>query len=180
MNNSNSEKSLKELCDPIQLLLCDVDGTLTDGALFYDFAGNECKSFSVRDGLGLRVWQELGFQFGIVTGKDSSVSKTRAEKLRANVIKMKMLTKGEAIREIIQETGFAREQILFVGDDLNDLGAFQQVGFRVAVGDGAPELRAEADYITQKNGGDGAAREVVEMLLKAKGLWDKAVDFWRG
>lgn len=156
----------------IRLLLTDVDGVLTDGSLTFDSAGVETKTFNVRDGLGVRLWQRAGGELGIVTGRASTIVERRAEELDIGIVYQAVGDKGSVVRDIAQQHGVPLEQIAFLGDDLPDLPAMRLVGLGVAVADAAPELLEEADHVTQKPGGRGALRELVERLLRTSGRWD--------
>lgn len=156
----------------IQLLLTDVDGVLTDGSLTFDAAGVETKTFNVRDGLGIRLWQRAGGKVGIVTGRASTIVENRARELDIEIIRQAVKEKLPVVEDIAQAHGVTLDQIAYLGDDLPDLPVVRAVGFGVAVADAAPELLGSADYVTHLPGGRGALREVVEKLLKESGEWD--------
>ncbi|MEN0109418.1 MAG: HAD hydrolase family protein [Planctomycetota bacterium] len=156
----------------VELLLTDVDGVLTDGSLTFDSAGVETKTFNVRDGLGVRLWQRAGGKLGIVTGRASTVVERRADELDIAIVCQAVGDKGRVVRDLAEEHGVPLERIAFLGDDLPDLPAMRAVGLGVAVADAAHELLAEADHVTAARGGRGALRELVERLLRASGRWD--------
>lgn len=156
----------------IQLLLTDVDGVLTDGSLTFDSAGVETKTFNVRDGLGIRLWQRAGGKVGIVTGRASTIVERRARELDIDLIYQAVKEKLPVVQDIANEQGVPLDRVAYLGDDLPDLPAIRAVGFGVAVADAAPELLEAADYVTELSGGRGALREVVEKLLKDSGQWD--------
>lgn len=156
----------------IQLLLTDVDGVLTDGSLTFDSAGVETKTFNVRDGLGIRLWQRAGGKVGIVTGRASTIVERRARELDIDLIYQAVKEKLPVVQDIAKEQGHTLDQVAYLGDDLPDLPTIRAVGFGVAVADAAPELLERADYVTNLPGGRGALREVVEKLLKDSGEWD--------
>lgn len=166
---------LDERARRIELILSDVDGVLTDGGIIYDNQGIESKRFYVRDGLGIRLWKRAGFRFGILTARTSHIVKLRSSELDLDVVRQGFEDKLPVAREVIAQFDLEPEQVCFIGDDLADLAVMQHVGLAIAVSDAAPEVRAAAQLITDKAGGQGAVREAVEKLLKAKNRWDDLV-----
>ncbi len=164
-----------ELSKDICLVLSDVDGVLTDGAITIDNSGVESKSFSVRDGLAIKLWQQSGFTFGILTARNSQVVKLRASELGVTIVRQGFRDKLPAAREIFAQLGVQPEQVCYIGDDLPDLPVLYEVGLPVAVADAAPEVREAAEWVTNTKGGRGAVRELIERLLKAKGLWENCL-----
>jgi YrbI family 3-deoxy-D-manno-octulosonate 8-phosphate phosphatase len=162
---------LEELCQNVELVLSDVDGVLTDGGVIFDNQGIEIKKFHIRDGLGIKLWQRAGFEFGIVTARSSHIVKVRAAELGIGIIRQGFEEKLPILREIIAQRRISPKQVCFIGDDLTDLAAIQLVGLGVAVADAAPEVCAAADYVTRLGGGQGAVRETIELILKAKNRW---------
>jgi 3-deoxy-D-manno-octulosonate 8-phosphate phosphatase (KDO 8-P phosphatase) len=167
--------NLTERCAAIRLVLTDVDGVLTDGRLLIDNQGIESKQFHIRDGQGIRLWQQSGGQFGIVTGRSSQVVKLRAAELDIEILRQGVKEKWPVVQEICEQSGVAPGEVCYVGDDLPDMKTIQQVGLGVAVADAAEEVRQSADYTTSVNGGHGAMREVIELLLKNTNRWEAAV-----
>ncbi|MFO8083487.1 MAG: HAD hydrolase family protein [Desulfobacterales bacterium] len=158
-------------CCNIKLMLFDVDGVLTEGGIIYDESGNELKIFNVKDGLGMRLLMKAGIMVGIVTGRSSKALRYRCENLGISLIYDGVRDKGVLMGEITEATGFRAEDIGFMGDDLPDLPLMRRVGFSVAVADAHESVIEQADMITAAKGGAGAAREVCEKILKARGLW---------
>ncbi len=158
-------------CEPIELIVSDVDGVFTSGAVIFNNQGIETKQFHVRDGLGVKLWQHAGYRFGILTGRTSQVVKLRAAELSIEIIKQGIDDKLPVIRQIASECNLSLSQIAYVGDDLPDLPVIKAVGLGVAVSDAVAEVVQAADYVTEKRGGAGAVREVVEMVLKSKHRW---------
>jgi 3-deoxy-D-manno-octulosonate 8-phosphate phosphatase (KDO 8-P phosphatase) len=158
----------------IRLLLTDVDGVLTDGSMTFDEDGRELKTFNVRDGLGVKLFQRAGGKVGIVTGRSSRVVDYRASDLGIAIIHQGVKEKLSVVEQIAAAEGVSLEEVAFIGDDLPDLTSIMAVGLGVAVADAASELVEAADYVTQKSGGRGAFREVVEKLLKESGRWEEA------
>lgn len=166
---------LNDRCQAIELILTDVDGVLTDGGVIFDNRGIESKRFHIRDGLGIKLWQRAGGKFGIVTGRSSHVVELRATELGIDLVRQGADDKLAVAREICRELNVQLDQVCYVGDDLPDLLLAQNVGLAVAVGDACAELRAAAHHTTQAVGGDGAIREVVELILKAQQRWTELI-----
>ena len=164
---------LTERCKRVTLLLLDVDGVLTDGNLYYGPNGEEIKQFYVRDGYGLKLWHQAGFRSAIITGRQSSIVDYRAKETGIEFVKQGDDNKLAHFEEICREAGVGKDDIAFVADDILDLVLFDKVGLSVAVADAQEEVRWAADYITKKNGGRGAVREVIDILLKAKSNMQK-------
>ncbi|MER3472778.1 MAG: hypothetical protein C4335_01820 [Armatimonadota bacterium] len=160
----------------VKAVLLDVDGVLTDGGIYYDPTGREIKRFHVADGLGIELLRHAGIRVGILSGRASEALTRRAAELKILECYQGVRDKKAQIERLRQQWQMKREELLYVGDDLNDLPAFEAVGVRVAVANAAPELRARADFVTRAPGGNGAVREVCEWLLKAQGVWEQAFE----
>lgn len=167
--------SLHERLARVQLLLLDVDGVLTEGGVTWTNEGIEQKTFHIRDGLGIRLWQRAGGRTGIVTGRAGRVVQLRAEELGIGLVRQGVEDKLEATAAILAECGLAWEQTAFVGDDLPDLAVMTRCGVGVAVANACPEVVAAAAIVTRLPGGRGAVREVIEQMLKARGGWEAIV-----
>ena len=167
--------NLDERCQPIELILSDVDGVLTDGGIVLDNQGIETKRFHNRDGMGIRLWQKAGYRFGLITLRSSQVVKMRAGELGIEIIRQGADNKLVTLKEILDELGLRAEQTCYLGDDLPDLPAVRAVGLGVAVADACAELRQAAHYVTAAGGGAGAIRETVELILKAQRRWDHVI-----
>jgi len=165
------EKGWKERAKKIRFLLLDVDGVLTDGRIVYDGTGRELKIFNVKDGQGIKLLQRAGLAVGILSGRKSSAVRRRARELGIRLLRQNVLDKGKALEAIQQQKGVKSEEICFMGDDLADLPVFTRVGLAVAVADSAADVKAKAHYITHHSGGQGAVREVCDLILKAQGKW---------
>lgn len=159
----------------VQLLLLDCDGVLTTGGVTWSNDGIEEKTFHIRDGLGIRLWQRAGGTAGIVTGRSSHVVQLRAEELGITIVRQGVEDKLATAAAIVAECGVSWEQTAFIGDDLPDLPVVMRCGLGVAVADACPELRAAARLVTTLGGGRGAVREVIERLLRARGGWESIV-----
>lgn len=153
----------------VRLLILDVDGVLTDGSLFLGDGGEQYKAFHSRDGHGMRMAQQGGLELAVLTGRNSEVVLHRMRDLGVRHLLQGRRDKGEALAELLAQTGFAPEQSAFVGDDVVDLPAMRRVGLGIAVADAHPLVLEHADWHTRERGGRGAVREICETLLAAQG-----------
>lgn len=160
----------------IAMLVMDVDGVLTQGEVIYTDAGTEIKSFDVRDGLGLRVAGTAGLRLALVSGRTSAIVQRRARDLRITDIALRAGDKVLAARGFAQQYHLPLTRVAYMGDDLNDLGPMRACGLAIAPADAVPDILAEADIVTDAPGGRGAARQVVELILRAQGKWEHAVE----
>jgi 3-deoxy-D-manno-octulosonate 8-phosphate phosphatase (KDO 8-P phosphatase) len=168
------EKASAELaarCAPIELLVVDVDGVLTDGAIVIDDHGVESKHFHVRDGLAYSLWHKAGKHSAILSGRKADVVARRAGELKIEHVAQGLADKGKPFAALLAELGFDARQACFVGDDLVDLPALRSAGLAACPSDAVSEVRDAAHLITGTIGGRGVIREVVEVILKAQGLW---------
>ena len=156
------------------MVIFDVDGVLTRGEIIYDNLGRELKAFNVKDGLGVFLLRRAGIRVVLLTAKDSKALRRRAQDMGVKVY-AGILPKESQLPQIRDKYKVRNNQICFVGDDLIDIGIMKKVGLPVAVADASPEVRKTSLYITRCRGGEGAGREVVELILKSQGLWDKAL-----
>ena len=166
---------LADRCKNVRLILSDVDGVLTDGGVIFDNQGIETKRFHIRDGLGIRLWQRVGHRFGILTGRTSHVVQVRATELGIDIVRQGFDDKLPVAMQLFEELQLTAEEVCYIGDDLTDLPVIRRVGLGVAVADAASEVAAAAHLTTKARGGEGAVREVVEMILKAQQRWDDLV-----
>jgi 3-deoxy-D-manno-octulosonate 8-phosphate phosphatase (KDO 8-P phosphatase) len=164
---------IEALCRKVELILSDVDGVLTDGAIEYNNQGIETKRFHVHDGLGIRLWQRAGYRFGILTARSSHIVKLRAAELEVDIVRQGFEEKLPVAMDIIAACGLTPSQVCYIGDDLPDLPLIRIAGLGVAVANARPEIKAAADFITELPGGSGAVRETIEIVLKAKMQWDE-------
>ncbi len=160
----------------IRLLILDVDGVMTDGRIIYDDKGGELKCFDVKDGQGIKLLMEEGIEVGIISGRVSGASEYRARELGISILHQRVDDKVSTYRKIIDEKGLVDDQVCYMGDDLADIPLMREVGFSVAVADGSQYVKEVADYVTVKNGGNGAVREVCELILKAQDKWDTLME----
>ena len=156
----------------IDLLVLDVDGVLTDGGLIFHADGSESKRFHTLDGHGIRLWERAGGKVALLSGRASAAVNRRAEELEIAYVLQDCHVKLTALEELLGRIDLKAENVAYVGDDLTDLPPMQRVGFSAAVANAVEEVRACADYVTARRGGDGAVREVIEYILKNSGRWD--------
>ncbi len=166
---------LDGLAKPIELMLSDVDGVLTDGCITLDNRGIETKRFNNQDGMGVRLWQKAGYPFGLITLRSSHVVKLRSEELDIKIVRQGAGDKLAVFHEILDELNLQAEQACYLGDDLPDLPVVRAAGLGVAVADACAELREAADYVTSAPGGQGAVRETIERILKTQRRWDDVI-----
>lgn len=158
----------------IKLLAMDVDGVLTDGSMIFGQSG-DIKVFNALDGLGIGLARAAGLEVAWISGNISAAVADRAQRLQVTEVHQGQRYKPAAIADISNRLGLIKEEIAYIGDDLNDLPAFEEVGIGFAVANAAPEVKIAADYVTERRGGHGAVREVIETILKAQGRWEEAI-----
>ena len=157
----------------IRLLALDVDGVLTDGRIHYDSAGHETKSFSILDGLGLKLVRRAGIRVAVITARRSPMVDRRVQELGIDLCLQGREDKLEALRELLVAEGIALDEVAYMGDDLPDLRAILAVGLGMCPANASSEVAARASWRSLARGGDGAVREACEMLLRARGQWDE-------
>ncbi len=160
----------------IDVLVIDVDGVLTDGRIVYADYGDELKFFDVQDGAGLVFWNRVGLKSAVITARKSRLVKRRAKELRVDFLAQGRLEKVPAYEEMLKQLGVRDEQVCAIGDDLMELPLLRRAGLAVAVPNAVEEVKRASAYVTRRFGGHGAVREVVELILKSKGLWDKVLE----
>jgi 3-deoxy-D-manno-octulosonate 8-phosphate phosphatase (KDO 8-P phosphatase) len=160
----------------IKMLLMDVDGVMTDGRFFYLDNGAEAKAFDVKDGFALRLAAKTGLKTGIITGKMSPIVERRAKELDINEFHQGFFNKVEVYNQIKKRQGLFDAEIAYIGDDLFDLGVLKLVGFSACPANAVPEVKQIVDYVCERDGGEGAVREIIEMILKSKHKWGILVD----
>ena len=174
---AKTSRQLNARLNRIKLLLCDVDGVLTDGSVFIGGAGGEFKQFNIQDGLGLVLLRRAGLKTGWVSARPSAATALRARELKIDfLIQQKdRFSKVAAVEKLLAREKCGWNEVCFVGDDIVDLGPLQRAGMAVAVANGVREAKAAAHLVTHAAGGQGAIREVVERILKAQGKWNAFV-----
>ena len=158
----------------VRLLLCDVDGVPTDGAVWTG-ADSETKAFNIRDGMGLALLRRAGIKLGWISSRRSPATAQRAAELGVEFLHQDETPKVAAIEGILARAGCGWDAVCYVGDDLVDLGAMRRAGLAVAVADAVTEVKASAYFTTLAPGGQGAVRELAERILRAQGQWEKLV-----
>jgi len=163
---------LKEKLKRIKLLAMDVDGILTDGGLYYHENGNISKKFNVKDGMGIALFKRKGYKVAFITGQVNKSVEFRAQKLGIDKLVPGARKKDEVLINIMEEFGLISDEIAYMGDDINDLPAFKVAGVKITVNDAFPYIKDYVDIVTKRRGGDGAVREVIDLILQAKGEFD--------
>jgi len=171
-----TKKHIAETAKNIKLLILDVDGVLTDGSIILDNKGNEFRAFHVRDGHGIKMLIMAGIPVAIITGRRSKVVERRAKELGITEVYQKCYNKIEAYTRIKNKFSLRDNEIAYIGDDIVDLPLLKRVGLSFAVADAPDEVKAHASAVTKNRGGKAAAREVTDLILKSKGLWNKVID----
>ncbi|MFH1876650.1 MAG: HAD-IIIA family hydrolase [Candidatus Omnitrophota bacterium] len=172
-------KYIKKLFKKVKLLILDVDGVLTRGEIIYDDKGRELKIFNVKDGLGIFLLGKAGIKTIFLTAKDSPVVRRRARDMRVEEVIGGILPKESVLHDIKKRYGVSAGEICFIGDDLIDLGLMERVGLGVAVGDAPVVVKRAAGYVTCARGGEGAVREIVDLILASQHLNEKVYRWLR-
>ncbi len=163
----------------IECVITDCDGILTDGKIYFTGEGERIKAFHAHDGSGIKLLQQFGFLVSLISGRDSPPLSERANELNFDEFFPGSDNKIEPYQTIRRKHDLSSEQICYLGDDLTDLQPFEEAGFSATVPDASGEIRKRADYITDTNGGNGAFREVADLLLKANDQWDDVLNSYR-
>jgi 3-deoxy-D-manno-octulosonate 8-phosphate phosphatase (KDO 8-P phosphatase) len=162
----------------IKFIVCDVDGVLTDGRMWYDGEGHPFRWIHARDGTALTLWHLVGGQSALVSGLGSRAIEAIAAQWRCAECQQWIRDKGRVCREIAARHGIAPEEMAFLGDDIIDLTGLRAVGLGVVVVDAMPEVKAAADLVLETPGGHGAVRELVHRILRVQGRLDEAVELY--
>jgi len=162
----------------IELIVIDVDGTLTDGKIYYTNSGDEIKAFNIKDGLMIKSWNTLGKKSAIITGRVSEIVQKRADELDITYVKQGVKNKKEVLDKIVEELGITYSEVAVIGDDMNDLSMLRLVKKSFAPYDANPYIYDFVNYPLKKNGGEGAVAEMIEFLLKEEKLYDKFLALW--
>lgn len=172
-------EAVQERARRVRLILLDVDGVLTNGTVDIHSAGGESKPFFVRDGLGM-VWaRKEGIEVGLLSGRPSDATSRRAAELGVRIVSQGSHDKREAFAHILASHGFAAEEVAYMGDDLVDLPILAKTGLSTAPADAVDDVRIQVDWISRFDGGRGAVRELVELVLAAQGRWSGIVSAYR-
>jgi 3-deoxy-D-manno-octulosonate 8-phosphate phosphatase (KDO 8-P phosphatase) len=164
----------------VRLLAMDVDGVLTDGRIILDAQGRELKCFHVHDGQGITLAHRAGLQTAWLSGRASEAVERRAAELGVSWVYQQAADKVQALQEVLHRTGLAAAEVAYIGDDVGDIPVLRRVGLPMAVANALPEVCACAAWVTRRAGGQGAVREVIELVLHAQGRWPAVVqDYFR-
>ncbi|NJL29818.1 MAG: HAD hydrolase family protein [Thermoanaerobaculia bacterium] len=172
----SDEEGLARRAKALEWLLFDVDGVLTDGQLIYTRRGEQVKLFNVRDGLGFRLAQQAGLKLGILSGRRSKPLEKRATELDFDAVCYGSHDKNADFDRFLSEQKTTAEQVAFIGDDLPDLPVLARCGWSFAPADAVPEVLARVQTVLRSRGGEGAARELIERVLAARGEWERVVE----
>jgi 3-deoxy-D-manno-octulosonate 8-phosphate phosphatase (KDO 8-P phosphatase) len=176
-NLSNQySKTVLEKASKIKLLICDVDGVLSDGKVCFTNQGDEIKSFNIKDGLGIKLLMSNNIEVAIITGRSSEIVARRAKELGIKHVFQGKPDKRKTFKELTQTLNLIPEQVAHIGDDLPDLPLMKLSGLGICVADGYHFVQEQADFITNKRGGEGAVRDVSDLLLFAQKRLNKALD----
>jgi 3-deoxy-D-manno-octulosonate 8-phosphate phosphatase (KDO 8-P phosphatase) len=168
--------TLLERARKTRLLIMDVDGVLTDGRIIQDCHGHELKVFDVKDGHGIVMAHRAKLRTGLISGRESETITRRAEELGIELVFQKIWNKLEVYERILADTALTHDEVAYIGDDLIDIPLLRRVGLAVAVADAVDEVKAVCHFITRRPGGQGAVREVIELILRAQGYWDTLLE----
>lgn len=166
------DAAFQRRCAALRLVLSDVDGVLTDGTVFILPDGGEAKGFHVRDGLAVVLARKAGLLTGVLSGRESAAVAHRSTELGVDIVRQGVSDKKAVLAEILASRGLRPEEVAYVGDDLNDLAVMAEVGLSAAPADAPLEVRSQAFLVLDAPGGRGCLRELVEAILKARGVWD--------
>ena len=162
------DAALQERAAQIRMLVLDVDGVLTDGRLYFDHQGNEMKAFNTRDGMGMKALQRCGIEVAVITGRKSESVAQRMSQLGIQHVYQGREDKLNAFLHLLELTGLDAHQVCFAGDDWIDLPVLIRAGLAVSVADAEDRVKDQAHWVTTRNGGDGAVREICNLILAAQ------------
>lgn len=159
----------------IQYLVIDVDGTMTDAGIYYDENGNELKKFCTRDAVGFFAAHQAGIKIIVLTGRECQATIRRMQELKVDFLIQDCIDKKNFVKKFMEDKEIGKENIGYLGDDLNDLAAMELCGFFACPCDACEEVRIQAEYISAVRGGHGAVRDIICHLLKVRGEWDEII-----
>ena len=171
--------AIQEAATRIRLLALDVDGVLTDGKLYFSADGDELKAFNILDGHGIKMLHQAGIMTAIITGRSSPLTQRRAENLGIHWLYQGREDKKQALDELAVESGVGLAEMAYAGDDLPDLAAIQAAGLGISVPNGYPAVIESADWCTRASGGNGAVREICDLLLSARNELNAQIQGYR-
>jgi len=163
----------------IELIVIDVDGTLTDGKIYYSNAGEEIKAFNIKDGLMIKSWNNLGKKSAIITGRTSKIVERRAKELDIGFISQGIKNKAKELQTIIEELNISYDEVAIIGDDMNDFSMLKLVEKSFAPYDASSFIYDFVKYPLNKKGGEGAVAEMIEILLKEDNFYNEFLELWQ-
>ena len=169
----------EQRAEKIKGFVFDVDGTLTDGKIYISSEGEFCKAFNVKDGLAIAVLVKMGYKAAIITGRKSMIVEKRAQELGIKNVYQGVRDKLAVFEEFCQKEHLAFDEVAYAGDDLNDIKVMCKVGLACAPYDAANDIKEVAHFISSRDAGQGAIREVIEFVMKAQGKWQDAINSFR-
>jgi 3-deoxy-D-manno-octulosonate 8-phosphate phosphatase (KDO 8-P phosphatase) len=169
---------LSDKINNIKLIIIDVDGVLTDGKMHMLAPGKEIKVFNIKDGSGIAMAHRAGFITAIISGRKDKIVQSWAQKQDIKEIFQGVFHKTDILEKLKKKYKLNNNQIAYIGDDMIDLPVLRQAGFSVAVADAAEDIRKEVDFVTHKAGGQGAVRELIELIIKSHNKWDKVTEVY--
>jgi 3-deoxy-D-manno-octulosonate 8-phosphate phosphatase (KDO 8-P phosphatase) len=170
------DKTEKSTLSNIKLLAMDVDGVLTDGTITVGSDGTEFKTFNLLDGHGIRMWRRAGLKTALISGRESAVTKQRADEMEIDFLYQPCQRKLDCFEKLLSDSQLEPKNIAYIGDDVLDIPLIRRAGFGIAVANAVDELKSCAHYVTSRPGGEGAVREVVEYILKNTGRWAELME----
>ena len=159
----------------LKYMVIDVDGTLTDGGIYYDNNGNEFKKFNTKDAAGIFALQKMNIKVIVITGRECNATMRRLEELKIDHVFQNIKDKKTFLANFMNDNGISKEKIGYIGDDLNDYASMQLVNFIGCPNDACSEIKKISNCISDKNGGFGAVRDIIEKSLKSEGKWDEVI-----
>jgi 3-deoxy-D-manno-octulosonate 8-phosphate phosphatase (KDO 8-P phosphatase) len=169
------EEAVIEKARSVKLLILDVDGVMTDGAITYDDEGRETKSFNSKDGHGIKLFMGAGLQVALITARSSKIVSNRAAELGITLVYQGAVDKLSVFLKILKDLSLGAAETAYMGDDVIDLPVLKRAGLSVAPSDASADVIERVDYITERPGGRGAVREAVEVILKTQSKWEGAI-----
>ena len=166
---------MNEKIKRVRMLILDVDGVLTNGQIFFGNEGELFKQFNVQDGMGISLFRQAGHKTAVITGRTSDIVRLRSAELKIDDVYQGSMSKKAALQDIMDKHHLTADEICYIGDDLIDIPVMNRVGLPCAVANAVPEVKSVAAYVSAKEGGRGAVREIVEMILKTQGHWDALI-----
>lgn len=160
----------------IKFLVVDVDGTMTDGGIYYDESGNELKKFCTKDAAGFFAAHNVGMQVVVLTGRECAATTRRMKEMKIDFLCQNIKDKRSYLKDFMKEKGIKKEELGYIGDDLNDFPPMRLAGFVGCPADSCPEIISLADYVSPIKGGHGAVRDIIEHILRKSGEWEKVIE----